>query len=217
MTVKQFDVFLAHNSKDKPSVRYIYQNLKDRGLNPWLDIEEIPPGTSHQVAIQRAIEQVKTAAICIGQEGLGQWQGLELKALITQCVTKGIPVIPVLLPGVTKIPMNLLFLKEFNRVEFIHINDDNAFRRLEWGITQTKPTEARSLVSHSILPIQTQLDSTDVSLEELKTLLSEENIKEADAKTKKIILASNGGKSLTAPAIRQISIELLGKIDSLWL
>lgn len=39
---QSFDVFLAHNSIDKPQVRAIAVELKRRGLNPWLDEEQIP-------------------------------------------------------------------------------------------------------------------------------------------------------------------------------
>ncbi|MEM9512290.1 MAG: toll/interleukin-1 receptor domain-containing protein, partial [Cyanobacteria bacterium P01_E01_bin.48] len=75
----RFDVFLAHSSKDKPAIRKIYRELRARGLAPWLDEEEIPPGTRFQAEIQQAIGQIKTAAIFIGQHGLGNWQALELE------------------------------------------------------------------------------------------------------------------------------------------
>ena len=32
-----FDVFLSHNSKDKPVIRHIGEALKGRGLRVWLD------------------------------------------------------------------------------------------------------------------------------------------------------------------------------------
>jgi len=32
-----FDVFLSHNSADKPAVEAIAQKLKDASLRPWLD------------------------------------------------------------------------------------------------------------------------------------------------------------------------------------
>ncbi|MEM6448185.1 MAG: toll/interleukin-1 receptor domain-containing protein, partial [Cyanobacteria bacterium P01_D01_bin.123] len=106
----RFDVFLAHSSKDKPAIREIYRKLKARGLAPWLDEEEIPPGTRFQAEIQQAIGQIKTAAIFIGQHELGNWQALELETFISRCVNLNIPVIPVLLPGVANVPQNLLFL-----------------------------------------------------------------------------------------------------------
>lgn len=132
-----FDVFLAHNSQDKHQVEAIAEELKRRGLNPWLDKEQIPPGQWFQDVIQKAIQTVKSAAIFIGLVGLGKWQTLELRSFISQCVDKNLPVIPVLLPGATRIPLELLFLQEFNRVRFIQKTDEvEALDALEWGIRQ---------------------------------------------------------------------------------
>jgi formylglycine-generating enzyme required for sulfatase activity len=136
---EQFDVFLAHNSVDKPLVREIGARLRERGLNPWLDEEQIAPGELFQEAIQRAIPNIKSAAIIIGASGLGQWQVIELHTLTSQFVEQGIKVIPVLLPGVTGLPEKLLFLRQFNWVSFKDIKDDDAFYRFEWGITGKKP------------------------------------------------------------------------------
>ncbi len=102
----EFDVFLAHNSLDKPQVRKISAKLRERGLKPWLDEEQIPPGKLFQDEIQKAIPKIKSAAMIIGSQGLGNWQTLELKTLISQFVNRKIPVIPVLLVGVNKIPDN---------------------------------------------------------------------------------------------------------------
>jgi len=139
MTDQQFDVFLAHSSKDKPLIRQIYCQLKARGIKPWLDEEEIAPGTSFQDEIQQAISQVKAAAIFLGQDGLGQWQALELRSLISQCIERDIPIIPVLLPGVDDVPESLIFLKEFQAVSFRKKLLKEGISQLEWGITKRKP------------------------------------------------------------------------------
>ena len=135
-----FDVFLAHNSLDKPQVEAIAQELKQRGINYWLDKEQIPPGRWFQDVIQEAIPNVKSAAIFIGVNAVGKWQKLELRSFINRCVEADIPVIPVLLPGVNQIPENLVFLKEFSWVKFSQsINEKEALDNLEWGITGKKP------------------------------------------------------------------------------
>lgn len=140
MTTNHFDIFLAHNTLDKPQVETICKELKRRGLKPWLDKEQIPPGRWFQDVIQQAIPKVKSAAICIGLKGLGQWQALELRSFITRCVEADIPVIPVLLPGVDNIPAHLLFLKELNWVRFYkNIDEVDAIDNLVWGITGKKP------------------------------------------------------------------------------
>lgn len=153
MIERSFDVFLAHRSADKPLVRRIYKKLKERGLKPWLDEEEIPPGTPFQDEIQQAIGLVKTAAILIGTGSLGRWQALELKIFITQCVERNIRIIPVLLPGVTTIPEGLLFLSVFHSVSFNEgIDDERALSKMEWGITGQKPKSKSQ--SFSTLPSQ---------------------------------------------------------------
>jgi hypothetical protein len=142
MTNQHFDVFLAHNSQDKPQVRAIAHTLKRRGLTVWLDEEQIPPGRPFQDVIQQALQNVSCAAIFIGSGGLGKWQILESRSLLTRFVNADIPVIPVLLPGVEGIPEHLLFLQELNYVKFENgINDFEAFDKLEAGIRQ-KPVKS---------------------------------------------------------------------------
>jgi hypothetical protein len=53
-----FDVFLCHNSEDKPAIRVIWQKLAEKGIKPWLDEKEIRPGTSWQTALGQEIESI---------------------------------------------------------------------------------------------------------------------------------------------------------------
>ncbi len=130
-----FDVFLAHNHNDKHQIETIAIKLRQHELNPWFDKEQIPPGRWFQDIIQQAISEVKSAAIFIGTNGLGKWQIAELRLFINKCLDNGLPVIPVLLPGVNEIPEDLLFLKELKLVEFKKIDDTEALENLIWGIT----------------------------------------------------------------------------------
>ncbi|MGB7440357.1 MAG: TIR domain-containing protein [Coleofasciculaceae cyanobacterium] len=142
METKEFDVFLAHNSRDKPQIEAIAKYLRQRGLNPWLDKEQIPPGRWFQDVIQQAIPRVKSAAIFIGVHGIGRWQILELREFIRQCVEEELPVIPVLLPSVTELPKNLSFLSQLHAVLFREekgIDDTEALDSLEWGIVGEHP------------------------------------------------------------------------------
>ncbi len=146
----KFDVFLAHNSQDKPYVRAIARKLIERGLYYWIDEEQIPPGQSFQKVIQKAIPRVQSAAICIGLQGLGQWQEEELDALQTQCVKADISLIPVLLPDVEEIPENLLFLQQRNWVRFANgIDDVKALNDLEWGITGERPNPKTAIANRT--------------------------------------------------------------------
>jgi hypothetical protein len=140
VTEAVYDVFLAHNSQDKPEVLVVAAALKRRGLTPWIDVEQIPPGRWFQDVIQAAILEVRSAAIFLGPGSVGRWQALELRAFVSQCVERQIPVIPVLLPGVGEIPPALVFLRELNWVSFRRSADEReSMDRLVWGITGRKP------------------------------------------------------------------------------
>jgi len=131
-----FDVFLAHNSEDKALVLRLGQQLRNQGINPWIDVEQIPPGRWFQDVIQSAVRSVKAAAIVIGMAGVGRWQALELRAFVTRCVDRGVPLIPVLLPGVTEIPSELVFLQDASFVKFdCDVDEEKILSRLVWGIT----------------------------------------------------------------------------------
>jgi hypothetical protein len=135
-----FDVFMAHNSQDRPQVEAVGEALRRRGLKPWLDQEQVPPGRWFQDVIQATIPHVKSAAIFIGPKGLGRWQVVELRAFLSECIDKGIPVIPVLLPGVNTLPEKLRFLRELHRVSFATgIGEEGALDDLEWGIRGVHP------------------------------------------------------------------------------
>jgi len=229
MTQQQFDVFLAHSSKDKLLIRQIYRQLKARGIRPWLDEEEIAPGTKFQDEIQQAIGQIKTAAICIGQSDLGPWQALELKTFISQCVRRDIPV---LLPGVEAIPENLLFLSEFHGVFFRDgIDDERAFFQLEWGITGRKPrTDAISVVVEpsepvSPLPAEDADPADDLASEKgidyrrLRDLLKAQNFKDADYETYLRMLEAVGrenGGYIREEELLNFPCADLKTIDRLW-
>ncbi len=136
-----YDVFFAYNPDERRQVEIIADALKQRGISVWLDTEQISPGSWVKEVIQTAIPRAKSAAIFVGVAGLGRWEALELHSFISQCINTGIPVIPVLLPGVTAIPAQLLFLKEFHAVSFSTPLDAEALNNLQWGITGKRPAE----------------------------------------------------------------------------
>lgn len=136
----QFDIFLAHNSKDKSQVLCLGKILRSRGIYPWIDVEQIPPGRWFQDVLQSGIRSVKSAAIIIGTSGVGKWQAIEINVFFSRCVEKAIPIIPVLLPGTNSIPEGLIFLRELQQVRFEkEISEDAGISSLIWAITGKKP------------------------------------------------------------------------------
>ncbi len=96
-----FDIFLSHNSADKPPVECIAQKLKTVGLAPWLDKWCLVPGQSWQYELANALRSCPTCGIFVGQNGLGDWAREEL--LVAQDRATKEPnfrLIPILRPGV---------------------------------------------------------------------------------------------------------------------
>jgi GUN4-like/TIR domain len=193
-------VFLAHNSRDKSQIRVIADKLNQKGIDTWLDEEQIPPGVSFQDRIQKAIAEIDCAIIFIGKQGLGKWQGWELKAFFSKLVQSSIPLIPVLLPGVKKIPDDLLFLQELNWVQFTdNLEDPSIINKLVWGITGK---------------------STHIDYGTLTNWLNAGRWRDANIETRRIILQSADREKegyLYNEQMREFDSDVLLKLDRLWL
>jgi hypothetical protein len=135
-----FDVFLCHNGDDKPAVKRIAEQLRDRGLRPWLDQEQLRPGFPWQVALEDQITQIRSAAVFVGKNDIGPWQERELRAFLQQFVERESPVIPVLLRDAPLKPDVPLFLKDFTWVDFRESEPD-PMRQLIFGITGKQEVE----------------------------------------------------------------------------
>ncbi len=134
-----FDVFLSHNSMDKPAVIELGEALRERGVRVWLDQWELVPGRPWQKAIEEVIETVTSAAVLIGKDGIGPWEEPEMRACLDQCVARRMPVIPVLLPGASAQPKLPLFLRQVTWVDLRGGLSRQGLDRLQWGITGIKP------------------------------------------------------------------------------
>src|SRR5688572_8687107 len=64
-TKRPLKVFLCHASADKPKVRELYRTLKRRGVQPWLDAENLIPGQNWEVEIPKALLSSDAIIICL--------------------------------------------------------------------------------------------------------------------------------------------------------
>jgi hypothetical protein len=129
-----FDVFLCHNSADKPLIREIGNQLKKIGITVWLDEEQIRHGTLWQVELEKNIANIKSALVFVGRDGFGPWQNMEIRALLSEFVNRGYPVIPVILKNCKTVPELPLFLKQMMWVDMRKSNIDSILQ-MKWGIT----------------------------------------------------------------------------------
>ncbi|HEV7509428.1 MAG TPA: toll/interleukin-1 receptor domain-containing protein [Thermoanaerobaculia bacterium] len=134
-----FDVFLSHNSKDKPTVRQLGEDLKKRGLTVWLDEWELVPGRPWQEALEGIVQTTRAAAVLVGSDGIGPWQDREMRGCLSEFVDRGLPVIPVLLPGAPSKPDLPMFLKQFTWVDLRSGLTNEGIDRIQWGVTGKKP------------------------------------------------------------------------------
>jgi GTPase SAR1 family protein len=132
----EFDVFLCHNWDDKPAVRRLAQQLRDRGLRPWLDERELRPGMPWQGAVEKQIQDIPAAVVVVGST-VSPWQDQELGAFLRQFVRRRCPVIPVLLPGAER-PELPMFLDGMTWVD-LGVSEPDPLAQLEWGITGHHP------------------------------------------------------------------------------
>lgn len=139
-----FDVFLSHNSQDKPVIRELAKKLKDRDVSVWIDEEQFRPGLPWQEELDRIIKTCKSSMICIGAKGFGPWETPEMQALLSRFVNekkegKIVPVIPVLLPDAPEHATLPAILANMMWVDLRQGIDEAGLDKLEWGITGEKP------------------------------------------------------------------------------
>ena len=144
----RYDVFLSHNSADKPAVEELARRLVQAGLSPFLDIWHLIPGEPFQEAIEEALDQCATVAVFVGPAGAGPWQHEEMRVAIQRRADarraglRPFRVIPVLLPGAERGERSKLpdFLVQATWVEFHStLDDEQAFHRLAAGIRGQAP------------------------------------------------------------------------------
>lgn len=138
MAAQKFDVFLCHNSEDKPAVIEIAKKLQSHGIKPWLDAWHLRPGLDLQDFMDAEIEQFMTVAVFVGSAGLGPWQKQEIKLFLRDFVEHGRLVIPVLLESARKEPGLPVFLKGNTWVDFRQ-QMPSPLSRLRFGITGINP------------------------------------------------------------------------------
>ncbi|MGK7897066.1 MAG: GUN4 domain-containing protein [Xenococcus sp. (in: cyanobacteria)] len=229
-----FDVFLAHNSTDKPQVRAIASELRQRGLNPWLDEEQMRPGDTPLEEIQKGISQSKCVVFFIGLEGSGKWQGnLELPITVDLVINSGLRLIPVLLPGVNEIPKSpqYLFMRTKIWINFESLDDREAFKNLvgsisgESGVGSASTTDPSSQATASSLPglkfEEFELSSEKgVDYSNLRDLLAKGNWREADEETGKVMCQACDREKdgwLRYEDVYRFPITDLHTIDKLWM
>jgi GTPase SAR1 family protein len=130
--VAEYDVFISYHWRDKDAVRLITQQLKNRGLRPWMDERQLRPGSPWLPDLEDIIQRVPAAALIIGAKR-GPWQDKEIYAFIQQSVSRGCAIVPVLLPDADTADLPV-FLQGLTWVN-LAAPEPNPIDQLVWGVT----------------------------------------------------------------------------------
>ncbi|ACC79594.1 GUN4 domain-containing protein [Nostoc punctiforme] len=211
----QFDIFLCHNSKDKPEVIEIAHELTRQGIKPWLDKWELRPGLAWQSLLEEQIENIKSAAVFVGSSGLGPWQSQEMRAFLNEFVERNCPVIPVLLGNTPQQPKLPVFLRGNTWVDFR--TDTEAMGQLIWGITGKRPE--RKLKLQPVIQVDDLSSEKGVNYTRLRDLLAAGKWKEADEETLAVMLKASSREEegwFDIESINNFPCTDLRTIDQLW-
>lgn len=148
------DIFLSHNSKDKPIVRELRQRLIEAGHSVWLDEKDLVAGRPWLDDIERALLHSTAIIVTIGVSGLGPWETPEMRAALIQMVRRQTPVIPLLLPGAPDQVELPLFLQTLTWVDCRKGFDSFEIEQIgkSVGVAKSSNMKAEKLVLPSLKP-----------------------------------------------------------------
>jgi TIR domain/Effector-associated domain 7 len=158
---KKFDIFLSHNSIDKPWVIHLKNALQAQGLKVWLDRDEIRPGDLFVDVLETGLEESNAVALIVSPEAIASgWVKEEYSRALSLAHEKNQPLqlIPVILRE-AKLPG---FLTSRSWIDFRDESTFNAnLERLVWGITGKNPIDS---VAGPVKHIPSEVPMTSASI-----------------------------------------------------
>lgn len=109
----EFDVFLSHNSREKPVVERIATKLAAANLRPWLDTWCLTPGGNWQQELAAGLRASAACAVFVGPSDAGDWEREEMSLALNRAATnRAFRIFLVLLPGLPE-PFDVNTLSPF--------------------------------------------------------------------------------------------------------
>lgn len=102
--IQHYDIFLAYHPGDRIAAEQIGTGLRRLGLSVWLNQAHQQPSTWFSEIMQSAICDARSVVFLIGRDGVGYWSSQDLDEFTERCVQADLPVVSVLLPGVSRLP-----------------------------------------------------------------------------------------------------------------
>jgi pyrimidine deaminase RibD-like protein len=71
-TARLLSVFLCHSSSDKRFVRALAVKLRESGMAPWLDEEQLLPGQDWEMEIRKAVRASDAVVVCLSNSSISK-------------------------------------------------------------------------------------------------------------------------------------------------
>lgn len=80
-------LFLSHASEDADAVKELARQLRQAGVDVWLDIDEIKPGDNWMETLEAALHASDAFAVYIGTVGVERWINREVRVALARNVS----------------------------------------------------------------------------------------------------------------------------------
>ena len=125
---RSLKVFLCHSSADKPKVRKLYHFLKEQGVQPWFDEDDLIGGQDWQTEIPKAIETSDVVLVCLTKNSVDKEGYIQKEIKFALDKALGMPegrifLIPIKFEECT-VPFSL------KRYQWIDLFDDNNYLKI---------------------------------------------------------------------------------------
>ncbi|MFL4470687.1 toll/interleukin-1 receptor domain-containing protein [Tateyamaria armeniaca] len=117
-----YDVFLSHNSRDKPAARALCTALTAKGCSVFFDDRDMDNDRIAGSEIDEAFDKTLVFAGCWGPAGVGRYQTFELDMGFNFAIDPKFSLITVILPGATPADPGARF-RSFPPIIFNHLED----------------------------------------------------------------------------------------------
>lgn len=120
--IKGKKIFLSHSSKDKPIVTSVALDLKEKGINTWLDAFDIQPGESIISKINEGLNNCDFILLFLSQNSVNsEWVTKEWETMLWDEInTQNVKIIPIKIED-CEIP------KLLQTKKYINLSDDYNF------------------------------------------------------------------------------------------
>lgn len=98
----EFDLMISYSRKDEVAVKSIFLQLRELGLNPWMDQTGNRPAAHYLQDIEKILDECSAAAVFWGGDHMGNTQAAEVEVIKARHIEKSIRFLfLVVLPGST--------------------------------------------------------------------------------------------------------------------